>query len=126
MGVRAAAITVAAFLAGAVLLGVEIAASRVLAPFFGNSLFVWGALIGVVLAGLAVGYWVGGTLADRFPRPELLVMAIAIGAAGVLAIPFIDQTRPRGGRRLGSRSHAPNPLLASVLLFGAPSVVLAS
>ena len=63
-----------------------------LAPFFGNSLFVWGALIGVVLAGLAVGYWVGGTLADRFPRPELLVAAIALGAAGVLAIPFVDQT----------------------------------
>ncbi len=125
MGARAAAITVAAFLAGAVLLGVEIAASRVLAPFFGNSLFVWGALIGVVLAGLAVGYWVGGTLADRFPRPELLVTAIVLGAAGVLAIPFLDQTVLEAvvGWDPGPRA---NPLLASVLLFGAPSVVLAS
>src|SRR5437870_5198496 len=50
--VRAAAISAAVFACGAVLLGVEIAASRVLAPFFGNSLFVWGALIGVVLTGL--------------------------------------------------------------------------
>ena len=125
MGARAAAITVAAFMAGAVLLGVEIAASRVLAPFFGNSLFVWGALIGVVLAGLAVGYWVGGTLADRFPRPELLVLAIGLGAAGVLAIPFIDQwvLETVVGWDPGPRA---NPLLASVLLFGAPSVVLAS
>jgi hypothetical protein len=40
MRARAATITAAAFLAGAVLLGVEIAASRVLAPFFGNSLYV--------------------------------------------------------------------------------------
>ena len=41
---------IAVFAAGAVLLGVEIAASRVLAPAFGNSIFVWGSLIGVVLA----------------------------------------------------------------------------
>ena len=57
------AIGIAVFTSGAVLLGMELAASRVLAPFFGNSLFVWGALIGVVLAGLSVGYW----LAARSP-----------------------------------------------------------
>jgi spermidine synthase len=122
---RAAALAVAVFLAGAALLCVEIAASRVLAPFFGNSLFVWGALIGVVLAGLAVGYWVGGTVADRFPRPTVLVGAIGAGAAGVLAIPFIDQTVLEAvtGWDPGPRA---DPLLASVLLFGAPSIVLAS
>jgi spermidine synthase len=122
---RAAAIAVAVFLAGAALLCVEIAASRVLAPFFGNSLFVWGALIGVVLAGLAAGYWIGGTLADRFPRPALLVGAIGVGAAGVLAIPFVDQTVLEAvtGWDPGPRA---DPLLASVLLFGTPSVVLAS
>jgi spermidine synthase len=125
MRARPAAIAVAAFLAGAVLLSVEIAASRVLSPFFGNSLFVWGALIGVVLAGLAVGYWVGGTLADSFPRPELLVAVIAVGAAGVLVIPFIDQTVLEAvvGWDPGPRA---NPLLASVLLFAVPSVALAS
>jgi spermidine synthase len=122
---RAAALAVAVFLAGAALLAVEIAASRVLAPFFGNSLFVWGALIGVVLAGLAAGYWIGGTLADRFPRPALLVGAIGVGATGVLAIPFVDQTVLEAvtGWDPGPRA---DPLLASVLLFGAPSVVLAS
>jgi len=50
-----AAIMIAVFVSGAVLLGVEIAASRVLAPFFGHSLYVWGSLIGVVLTGLAIG-----------------------------------------------------------------------
>jgi spermidine synthase len=125
MRARSAAITVAAFLAGAVLLGVEIAASRVLAPFFGNSLFVWGALIGVVLGGLAIGYWAGGALADRYPRPELLVAAIGLGAGGVLAVPFLDGPVLEAvvGWDPGPRA---DPLLASVLLFGAPSLVLAS
>src|SRR5262245_57159111 len=125
MRVRAVAITVAAFLAGAVLLGVEIASSRVLAPFFGNSLFVWGALIGVVLAGLAVGYWAGGSLADRYPRPELLVGAILLGAAGVLAIPFLDEHVLEWVVSWDPGPRA-DPLVAAMLLFLAPSIVLAS
>src|SRR5687768_5002990 len=80
----------AVFVSGAVLLGVEIASSRVLAPFFGNSLYVWGALIGVVLTGLAIGYWVGGALADRWPSVHLLLTVMAVGALLVLAIPFAD------------------------------------
>ena len=125
MQARAATITVAAFLAGAVLLAVEIAASRVLAPFFGNSLYVWGALIGVVLGGLSIGYWAGGALADRYPRPELLVTAILLGAAGVLAVPYIDGPVLEAvvGWDPGPRA---DPLLASILLFGAPSIVLAA
>jgi spermidine synthase len=119
------AVGVAVFVSGAVLLGVEIAASRVLSPFFGNSLFVWGSLIGVVLAGLAAGYALGGALADRFPTPSLLVAVIGLGGAFVLAIPLVDEpvleaiVRWDPGPRL-------NPLFASVLLFGPPSVVLAA
>src|SRR3954451_2205810 len=86
----AAALMVAVFLAGAVLLGVEIVASRVLAPAFGSSLYVWGSLIGVVLTGLAIGYWLGGTLADRYPSPYLLIGALVLGAALVLSVPLLD------------------------------------
>ncbi|HET9323760.1 MAG TPA: fused MFS/spermidine synthase [Gaiellaceae bacterium] len=112
------------FVSGAVVLGMEIAASRVLAPFFGNSLFVWGALIGVVLAGLAVGYWAGGAIADRWPEPRLLAIVMGLGALGVLAVPVLDEPVLEAivewdpGPRL-------NPLLAAVALFGFPSVVLA-
>jgi len=102
----------------------EIAASRVLAPFFGNSLFVWGSLIGIVLAGLAIGYWAGGILADRWPEPRLLAAVMGIGALGVLAIPILDGPVLEAivewdpGPRL-------NPLLAAIALFGFPSIVLA-
>ena len=122
---RTAAVGIAVFSSGAVLLGVEIAASRVLAPFFGSSLFVWGSLIGVVLTGLAVGYWVGGALADRLPSPQLLPGAMVAGAALVLAIPFADDPVLEAVVRLdlGARS---NPLVASIVLFGPPSVVFAA
>ncbi len=118
------AITVAVFVSGAVLLGLELAASRVLAPFFGNSLYVWGALIGVVLGGLAVGYWVGGALADRRPAPLLLAGAICAGALSVLAVPLIDD---RVLEAVVAWDPGPriDPVIAALLLFGLPSVLLA-
>jgi spermidine synthase/MFS family permease len=123
--IEALALGTAVFLSGAALLGVEIAASRVLAPTFGSSLYVWGALIGVVLTGLAIGYWAGGILADRWPSPYLFVGAIALGAVLVLAIPVVDEwvleqvVSWDPGPRL-------DPLIAAILLFGPMSVVLAS
>jgi len=119
-----AAIMVAVFVSGAVLLGVEIAASRVLAPFFGNSLFVWGSLIGVVLTGLAVGYWAGGALADRLPATQLLLGVMGLAAAAILAVPILDEPVLEAvvswdpGPRL-------NPLVAAIVLFGPASVLMA-
>lgn len=121
---RGVPITLAVLVSGAVLLGVEIAASRVLSPFFGNSLYVWGSLIGVVLAGLAIGYWGGGVLADRWPVPGLLIAVILAGGTSVLAIPLLDQhvlewiVSWDPGPRL-------DPLVASVALFGPTSIMLA-
>ncbi len=119
------AIAVAVFLSGAALLGLEITASRVLAPTFGSSLFVWGSLIGIVLTGLAIGYWAGGVVADRLPSPYLLISLLTLGAVLVALVPVIDQTVLTWivdwdpGPRL-------DPLLAAAILFGPASIVLAS
>ena len=122
---RLAVIAAGVFTSGAVLLGVEIAASRVLAPFFGNSLFVWGALIGVVLTGLMLGYWLGGLLVDRAPAEWLLVSTMLLGAVAVLTIPLLDGPILRWvvGWNPGPRL---NPLIASTLLFGPASIVMAA
>ena len=67
-----------AFCAGAGALGLELAAARLLEPWFGNSQPVWAALISLVLAFLAGGAWLGGRWGDRYPAlPRLLVTIIA-------------------------------------------------
>jgi spermidine synthase len=77
------------FGAGIGALATEITASRLLAPYFGSSTIVWANLIGIVLAALAVGYWLGGRLADRRPEPALLGFIVLAAAVCVAAIPFV-------------------------------------
>ena len=62
------------FTAGGVLMGLEIAGSRVLAPHFGNSVFVWGSLISVFLIALSLGYYIGG----RTGRPLSLALLLQV------------------------------------------------
>lgn len=77
------------FIAGAASLSVEMAASRLLAPYFGSSLFVWANLIGLILLYLTVGYYVGGLLADRQPYPWVLYSITAIAALLIGGVPLI-------------------------------------
>lgn len=111
------------FVCGAVLLGLEIVGSRVLAPYFGSSIFVWGSLISTFLAGLTIGYYMGGFLADR--RPRLLAMAVLILIAGVL-VAILPIVHPTVNRTIASLDFGPrlSPLLATVCLFFLPSVFM--
>src|SRR6478672_2073273 len=79
------------FVAGACSLAVEFSASRLLAPYFGTSLFVWANLIGLILLYLTIGYYLGGRLADRYPRPEVLYTLTIIAAFLISVIPFISK-----------------------------------
>lgn len=76
------------FVVGMASLGVEIAAARLMAPFFGASTIVWANTIGVVLVSLSIGYWLGGRLGDRHPNMRGLCL-LALAAAALLAVvPF--------------------------------------
>ena len=69
-----------ALVTGAAVMAIEIVASRILAPFLGNSVIVWSSLIGVILAALSFGYLQGGRLADKDPSIAKLSRLLAIAA----------------------------------------------
>ncbi|WP_204817520.1 fused MFS/spermidine synthase [Corallococcus macrosporus] len=72
-------------------LAIELAASRILAPTVGVSLLSWTGIIGVVLTGMALGNFVGGHLADRWPRQGVLAGSMLLAAASCLLIPPVHQ-----------------------------------
>lgn len=112
-----------AFFSGAVLLGLEIVASRVLAPYFGNSVYVWGSLISVFLLALSIGYWLGGIVADKRPTLGTLAMVLAMAALFVLVLPlvYLPVGRFIADLELEFRFSV---LLVSVLFFLAPSILM--
>ena len=77
------------FVVGTASLGAEIAAVRLLAPYFGASTIVWANTIGVVLVALSVGYWLGGRLADRHPTCAGLCLLVLAAAALLALVPFV-------------------------------------
>ena len=111
------------FICGAVVMSFEILGSRVLAPNFGSSVFVWGSLISVFLAGLSAGYYLGGMLADINPSSRKLSLIIL--APGLLFLTFPLYSGPISDwifmKDLGVRL---SPLFASSVLFLIPSVFL--
>src|SRR5437016_14150826 len=77
------------FAAGAGTLSTEIAASRLLAPYFGNSTVGWANIIGLILVYLSLGYWLGGKLADRRPDPRYLGAIVLAAGLFIAATPFV-------------------------------------
>lgn len=111
------------FVAGAVVMALELLGSRLLAPSFGNSIFVWGALIGVIMVALSMGYWYGGIRADKDPSRDALSNILTISGILILLVPlsspFILEIVQLS--RLGD---VYGPLLASLLLLAAPTFLL--
>jgi spermidine synthase len=80
-----------ALVTGAVVMALEILGSRLLAPVFGNSLFVWGALIGVILAAMSSGYAFGGWISDRCPGAQVLAGLLLFSGAWTFLIAWLGQ-----------------------------------
>ncbi|NQT15138.1 MAG: fused MFS/spermidine synthase [Planctomycetes bacterium] len=113
----------AAFLAGAAVMIIELAGNRILAPWFGNSLYTWTGLIGVILMSISAGYYLGGYLADRRPDYVVLSHLLAVSAFLTMLVPLVSSGLEKP---IGSLDVVWGPVLATLLLFAMPGCLLAS
>lgn len=114
-----------AFAAGFAMMTVELAAGRLSAPWIGVSLYTWTSVIAAVMAGIALGAWLGGRIADRATRVRLEAWAFFAAALAVALAPFAAA----GAGRLLSATALPLPMLTAsfaLLVFFPQAVVLGS
>jgi spermidine synthase len=115
------------FVVGTGSLGAEIAAVRLLSPYFGASTVVWANTIGVVLVALSVGYWLGGRFADRHPHMRGLCLLALTAAVLLAAVPFAaDPLLDLGVEALDEISAGAffGSLLAVLVLVAVPVLLL--
>lgn len=116
------AILLVVFLTGACVLVIEVIAIRILSPYFGNTIYSYSSVLGVVLAALSLGYYFGGKFADKHPEYKHFFSIISLSSITVLAVlllvifvlPNIAYQFP----------YTSGPLFLSIILFGIPSYLL--
>jgi predicted membrane-bound spermidine synthase len=113
----------APLVSGAAIMALELVGLRLLAPRFGASTYVWGGLLGAIMAALAIGYLVGGAAADRRPRPSWVFALLLASAAWVVGDLLLVEDALDTAARLGA---ALGPVLATLLLLGPPMLLLGS
>lgn len=111
------------FLCGATIMLLEMLGFRLLPPYFGYSITVWGTLLGVVMVALTAGYYAGGSLADRRPHGRTLYLLILAAAGYTLLLLFSYPAVLRYSARFDL---LPGTILASVLLFAVPMGMLST
>ncbi|MBI4305625.1 MAG: fused MFS/spermidine synthase [Chloroflexi bacterium] len=110
------------FLASAAGLVIEIVAARILAPVIGVSLYTWTSIIGIVLAGISLGNFIGGLFADRLASRTLL--GIVLGAAAITSVIVLPLARVVPDW-LSDLPIIPRIVLVTTILFFVPSTILA-
>ncbi len=107
------------FITGAAVMVIELLGTRIIAPFYGASLYVWSSLIAVTMIALAIGYFAGGQWADRGTGGRLSII-IALAAVAALAIPWLARPVLVASDALGLRLGA----FVSALVLFSPSLML--
>ena len=112
-----------AFVSGFVIMTVELLGGRILSPYFGSSVYVWGSIITVFMLALSMGYLWGGVLSTKNPSPQryacffliasVLILPIIFAADSIMEQVFLILEDPRYGS-----------LLASVFMYFLPTCIL--
>lgn len=112
-----------AFSSGAIVMALEIAGSRITTPVFGSSTTTWGILIGIVLTGLTVGYFLGGRISDSKPSFEKLCSIVFSTGLFILFIPFISQPLIEFFIENTSTTSSAT-FFSTLVIFGLPAILL--
>ena len=112
-----------AFSGGFVIMSLELLGGRILAPYFGSGIYVWGSIITIFMLSLYIGYLLGGRLSVHNPSSSrfaaifavaaVLLLPLTIYAQGIMEFIFLRVEDPRYGS-----------LVTSIVLFGLPTVIL--
>ena len=112
-----------AFSGGFVIMSLELLGGRILAPYFGSGIYVWGSIITIFMLSLSIGYLLGGRLSVHNPSSSrfaaifavaaVLLLPLTIYAQGIMEFIFLSVEDPRYGS-----------LVTSIVLFGLPTVIL--
>jgi spermidine synthase len=109
------------FIASFCTLVIELVAGRIMAPYVGVSLYTWTSIIGVVLAGISIGAYLGGRIADRYPRSSTLGWLLFLSGLGAFSISPL--TNLVGGAQFQT-SLMTRILLITTIIFFIPSCLL--
>lgn len=80
-----------AMLEGISVMAIELIFVRMIAPYYGSTLFVWGSVIGITLISMASGYYIGGIVADKFTKSNTLYLILLLASFFILLMPFISK-----------------------------------
>jgi spermidine synthase len=111
------------FVSSLCIMVVELVAGRLIARYVGNSLYTWTSVIGIVLAGIAVGNYVGGLIADRYRAREALASLFLVASAACLTVPLLND-RIGASMMFREQDWALRIALHVFAVFFAPAAVL--
>ena len=122
------AILTIGFTLGVSLMGVEMAAMRMLTPYFGSSIDIWACMISTVMLSLMAGYYLGGMVADRAPRTDTLGVVVLIAGVFLCAVPpLATPVLDAMGEAFGQGDHdtlVMGALLSAILMMFVPMTLL--
>ena len=117
------ALDIAAFVCGAMIMVLELTASRILAPYFGTSNIIWTGIIGIILLSISMGTYLGGVISDKKPEYRMLGIVIITAGIWIMLLPVVSTSllehisAKAADIRIGA-------VLSAIVLFLAPSLAL--
>ena len=111
-------------LSGAIGMGLELIAARVLSPYVGSSNVVWTSIIGIILASMSVGYWIGGKRADKIASKNQVSKILLYSAIFTSIIPLLETIIVKNfAGIIGNLIIV--AIICSIIVFSIPSFLLA-